>query len=227
MSPRQVSAGRDPDESKRLLSSLLERYGHTPDSGPARLFEGYLALLDRWGRRINLVGSLEWGVLGPLFEEGLWCARFYPPGAARHLDVGSGAGFPAIPLCLALPRLRLELLESRRRRAAFLETVAAELCPGRAAVREARLAAWLGARREPGEWEVVSWKGLALSSADFGRLCELSRPGVQFWLFHGRNLPLEDPDMVRTLRFHRRESCPARAGWQLSIYEKQEEACFT
>jgi hypothetical protein len=217
---RQRGVSRDPDESKGLLSALLARYGFPPGSEAARLFEGYLALLKRWGRRINLVGSLEWGVLGPLFEEGLWCARFYPDGAACHLDIGSGAGFPALPLCFALPRLRLELLESRNRRAAFLETVAAELCPGRAVVREARLSDWLGARREPGEWEVVSWKGLTLSSADFGRLCEWSRPGVQLWVFHGRELPLEDPEDVRRLRLCRRESCPAKAGWQLSVYER-------
>jgi 16S rRNA (guanine527-N7)-methyltransferase len=44
---------------------------------------------------------------------------------ARLLDVGSGAGFPGLPLCIAEPSIRLTLLDSQGKRVRFLE----ELCP--------------------------------------------------------------------------------------------------
>ncbi len=50
-------------------------------------------------------------------------------GSADHLlvDLGSGAGLPGVPLAIALPDRRFVLVESRRRRGAFLEFVADEL----------------------------------------------------------------------------------------------------
>jgi 16S rRNA (guanine527-N7)-methyltransferase len=53
--------------------------------------------------------------------------------AAEHLgegpvvDVGSGGGSPGIPIAVARPDLRIDLLEAQRRKCAFLEAVAAEL----------------------------------------------------------------------------------------------------
>ena len=50
-------------------------------------------------------------------------------GSTDHLlvDLGSGAGLPGVPLAIALPDRRFVLIESRRRRGAFLELVADEL----------------------------------------------------------------------------------------------------
>lgn len=48
-------------------------------------------------------------------------------GAVRVLDIGSGAGFPGLPLKLAWPGLRLTLLEANAKRAAFLRDLTREL----------------------------------------------------------------------------------------------------
>jgi 16S rRNA (guanine527-N7)-methyltransferase len=55
----------------------------------------------------------------------------------RVVDVGSGAGFPGLPIALVRPDLELVLVESRRKRVAFLRAVAAEV-GSRAQVRAAR-----------------------------------------------------------------------------------------
>lgn len=46
---------------------------------------------------------------------------------ARLIDVGSGAGFPGLPLAIARPDLQVSLLESRRKRCEFLQTVIDDL----------------------------------------------------------------------------------------------------
>jgi 16S rRNA (guanine527-N7)-methyltransferase len=48
-------------------------------------------------------------------------------GARRLADLGAGAGFPGLPLALALPTTRVELVESQRRKCAFLERATAAL----------------------------------------------------------------------------------------------------
>lgn len=54
------------------------------------------------------------------------------------LDIGSGAGFPGLPIKIARPDLRLTLLESNEKKAAFLERVIAELSLEGASVVTAR-----------------------------------------------------------------------------------------
>ena len=89
----------------------------------------HLDLVRRWRRRMNLVGPR--GLDDPWRRHVLdsaQLARFVPAGAARIVDIGSGAGFPGLVLALlggdAGPRV--DLIESNRRKAAFLETAIRE-----------------------------------------------------------------------------------------------------
>lgn len=87
--------------------------------------EIYLYLLSRWSRRINLVSSQDRSVLA---TKHLRQALTMVPVVAsipRRLvmDMGSGSGFPAIPLKIALPDSYFMLVESRRKRAHFLKEV--------------------------------------------------------------------------------------------------------
>jgi 16S rRNA (guanine527-N7)-methyltransferase len=203
------------------LLELLARYGISPQSDAHGRFLAYLNLLEKWAAHVNLIGSADWGVIGPLFEEALWASAFYPKQAMRHLDVGSGAGFPALVLRLLRPEMSLEMVESRSKRAAFLETVVHELELGACAVSAHRLGAFLQALGRRGEWRCVSWKGLRLGERELRALLEASGPGTLFWVFHGDRLPVTDPGLLRrALRLRQTEVFPARPAWRLSIYEK-------
>jgi 16S rRNA (guanine527-N7)-methyltransferase len=91
----------------------------------------YLSLLARWNRTINLT-SFELddpsdAALDRLLIEPLVAARHLRPQEEFVLDVGSGGGSPAIPLKLAKPGLRMTLVESKSRKAAFLREAARHL----------------------------------------------------------------------------------------------------
>jgi 16S rRNA (guanine527-N7)-methyltransferase len=84
--------------------------------------------LARWGARMNLVGSIEPAAIARHIEDSLAAAQHLPEGA-RVVDLGSGAGFPGVPLALARPDLRIELVEIREKRLAFLRHVTRSLAP--------------------------------------------------------------------------------------------------
>jgi 16S rRNA (guanine527-N7)-methyltransferase len=86
----------------------------------------YLAELDRWRRRINLTGALSAQELALHALESTLGASLIAHGA-RVIDIGSGAGFPGLPLAIVRPDLSVTLVEPRQRRAAFLRHSVREL----------------------------------------------------------------------------------------------------
>ena len=108
--------------------------------------------------------------------------------------------------------MHLELLESRTRRAVFLEAVIAELQLADTKVVCDRAETYLRNRSVP-PFDVISWKAIKLSNEAFGLLMDVSRPDSRFWLFHGADLPVADPaDIDRRLILLRRERFPGARG---------------
>ncbi len=95
----------------------------------------YLDLLLRWNARINLTAVRDpEQMVTRHFGESLFAARILSaddkppesdqPAAWQTLaDIGSGAGFPGIPIKLYAPRLKLTLIESQSKKATFLREV--------------------------------------------------------------------------------------------------------
>ena len=101
--------------------SLLEPFYPAVDDELISKFTLYLDLLLRWNQRTNLtaVRSPE-EIVVRHFGESLFAGRHVQQYAATLLDLGSGAGFPGIPIQLAHPNLRVTLAESQGKKAAFL-----------------------------------------------------------------------------------------------------------
>lgn len=109
------------------MAELLEPFLSGSPLSAAQLaqFETYLELLLRWNARINLTAVRDAETMVTRhFGESLFAAHaLFPAGDHRPLslaDVGSGAGFPGICIKLAQPEVRLTLIESHSRKAAFL-----------------------------------------------------------------------------------------------------------
>lgn len=125
-----ASLGKGPDIEARLR-----------ELPPA--WAAYDALVETWNARQNLTGGKDAQSRAEiLFADAVVLddPELLPEGA-RFVDVGAGAGAPAIPLLLARPDLRATLVEPRRLRVAFLRTAIGALELGdRCVVLEQRLA---------------------------------------------------------------------------------------
>jgi 16S rRNA (guanine527-N7)-methyltransferase len=91
-------------------------------------FARYLQILAKWQKVSRLVGSADPGwIVEHLFLDSLLFLKVLPEKARSVLDVGSGAGVPGIPIKIARPWITLTLVESRRRRASFLQSAVREI----------------------------------------------------------------------------------------------------
>jgi 16S rRNA (guanine527-N7)-methyltransferase len=88
----------------------------------------YLDLLHKWQRVHRLIGSVEPGwIVENLFLDSLLFLRVLPAAVGSVADLGSGAGFPGIPIKIVRADLDITLIESRERRISFLSAVIREL----------------------------------------------------------------------------------------------------
>jgi 16S rRNA (guanine527-N7)-methyltransferase len=93
-----------------------------------RQFARYAELLEEWNARMNLTRVPPEEVVPLHFLDSLLvCQAIDLSVPARLIDVGSGAGFPGLPLKLVYPSLNVTLLDSTRKRLTFLDTVIGEL----------------------------------------------------------------------------------------------------
>jgi 16S rRNA (guanine527-N7)-methyltransferase len=88
----------------------------------------YVALLLRWNEKINLTAIREpLEILYRHFCESMYAAVAVPLQQGRLADVGSGGGFPGLPLKIIRPDLEVFLIESNVKKATFLAETVREL----------------------------------------------------------------------------------------------------
>ena len=92
-------------------------------------FHRYYELLVEWNRVMNLTSITEYGeVYEKHFIDSLAVVKAVNMGEIRTvIDVGTGAGFPGLPLKIVFPHLKVVLLDSLNKRVNFLNTVMKDL----------------------------------------------------------------------------------------------------
>ncbi len=116
-------------EARSQLEEGVAALGLQASTAALDRFDRYLHELLDWKGRLNLTGAATAAeIVGLHFIDSLVPLSVWPfPPDCRVIDVGSGAGFPGIPLRLVRPDLRLTLVEASRRRVAFLEHIRSAL----------------------------------------------------------------------------------------------------
>ena len=104
----------------------------------AQLVKHY-SLMRAWNRRVNLTRIVEPDEAARLhYADSLFGGRFIK-GARRILDIGSGAGFPALPLAVLRPDVEVTALEANQKKSVFLNEAKDDLGLANFKVRTARL----------------------------------------------------------------------------------------
>lgn len=108
---------------KEILSPLR------PDLSAEQLdkFETYYAMLADWNERMNLTAiSGPEDVVKKHFLDSFAAAPYLKQGASI-VDIGTGAGFPGVPLLILRPDLKVTLMDSQQKKLLFLEALLSEL----------------------------------------------------------------------------------------------------
>jgi 16S rRNA (guanine527-N7)-methyltransferase len=90
--------------------------------------EEHFNLLNRWNRFMNLTSLRDTAEIVQMhYCESLFLGTRLPPQSLRIVDVGSGAGFPGIPLAILRPDFQVALVESNQRKSVFLREASRQL----------------------------------------------------------------------------------------------------
>ena len=115
--------------NSELLINGIDSLGDNIDDTKLQQFARYSALLKEWNEKMNLTAICD--------DDGISVKHFLDsilplyhtaiPKGAKIADIGTGAGFPGIPLKIMRPDLEVVLLDSLQKRIRFLEEVCKEL----------------------------------------------------------------------------------------------------
>jgi 16S rRNA (guanine527-N7)-methyltransferase len=204
-----------PDDYDRALDRGLLQLGLALDPDARAAIDGHVRLLLAWTRAINLtairdpVGVATGHVVDSLSAVPWLRARGAGP---RILDLGSGGGFPGLPIAAALPGAAVTLLEPIRKKVAFLRTaIDATGLAGRVAVVAGRAEELAAEATRRGTWSVVTARAVA-SAADLVELAfPLLEPG-------GVLVAWKRADLDAELKAARR-AVDAMGGGTLDVYD--------
>jgi 16S rRNA (guanine527-N7)-methyltransferase len=114
--------------SNSQIEQSLRPYGVAISPEVIEKIGAYISLLLKWNRKISLTTVTDPAeILKFHFGESIFATSALNFSQSRLADVGSGAGFPGLPLAMVIPDLDVTLIESNTKKCAFLAEVTREL----------------------------------------------------------------------------------------------------
>jgi 16S rRNA (guanine527-N7)-methyltransferase len=157
------------------IQRALAPYGVVATRELCEQIKTYITLLLKWNQKISLTTVTDPAqILRFHFGESFFAAPSVPIAEGRLADVGSGAGFPGLPIRLISRSIEVVLIESNAKKSAFLSEVTRELELGQVTVFHERMEALPGetikfdfivARALGKHEEFLNWSSSHLSSA--------------------------------------------------------------
>ncbi len=168
----------------KAIKDVFAKYGIDLDDNQVILFQRYIKILQQENKKYNLTRIIEQAaIIEEHFYDSLYGLGSEPYGE-KLLDLGSGAGFPGIPIKILLPWIKLFLVEAAGKKVLFLKKVVRDLKLQEVTLWQQR-AEYLarGEMREKFPWVV------ARAVAPLAVILELALPlvgvGGEFWSWQG------------------------------------------
>ena len=179
-------ASKGPDALLQEGASLL---GVPLQRDQIEAFITYLSVLKRWNKRVNLTSHttdkaiVEWNFLDSLIGvKGVSAQK-----GQRLLDMGTGGGFPGIPLKLLRPDLELTLVESVHKKAAFLLHLCGVLGLQGVSVLAERVEAIRDQLEHRGGYDIVSSRAFAKPGMTLKAAAPFLKPGGRVLMYVARS----------------------------------------
>jgi 16S rRNA (guanine527-N7)-methyltransferase len=125
-----MATGAHPEKplAAEIIRRALGAFQVTADDKQVSMIQDYMRILQHWNEKLNLTAirdPLE--ILHRHFCESMFAAVSVPIEFGRLADIGTGPGFPGLPLKILRPELELFLVESNIKKGTFLTEVIREL----------------------------------------------------------------------------------------------------
>ncbi|HLK61775.1 MAG TPA: 16S rRNA (guanine(527)-N(7))-methyltransferase RsmG [Chthonomonadaceae bacterium] len=163
-------------------------------------FAHFAALLEEANREFNLTRIAREDVPTLHFLDSLApAAVLTPTPRARLLDLGTGAGFPGIPLAIAYPELRVTLLDGTRKRLAFLDSAIAALGLTNVSTLHGRAEELARLPAHRAAYDLITARAVAKMSVLAGWMLPLLKPGGTAIAYKSRDIAQELEESRPTL----------------------------
>lgn len=168
----------DTERPDELMREGLLELGLTPLSEHINAFLTYLSELKKWNKVYNLTGiEKNKDIVIKHFLDSLLYLKAIPEGKQVIADIGSGAGFPGIPVKIIRPEVEMFLIEPSMKKSAFLINIIKKLAIRKIRVIEKRIEDVRVGREIPLLVDIAMTRALFGIKEFIKKAAHISRPG--------------------------------------------------
>lgn len=149
------------NEFNDKIQQYLEKMNNVLSETQKEEFYKYMNLLIEWNEKINLTAIIEPDqIILKHFIDSITISKHIEDGK-KNIDIGTGAGFPGIPLKITRPEVQVELLDSLNKRINFLNIVIEELGLKNIKATHARVEEFAKNKNNREKYDVVTSRAVA------------------------------------------------------------------